>query len=76
MSASCKRFTTPTLDIGKIETGCMFCDNSKNLQQWTGGKFVINCCHRPGSPEKSLKNSEMCMQEFIRECSRNYTWEG
>lgn len=76
VSAPCKRFTTLSLDIEKIERECVFCNNSKNLKLWAREKFRISFGHWSGSAEKSLKNSEISIHEFMRECSRNYTWEG
>ena len=75
ISAPCKRFTTLSLDVEKIERECILCNNGKNLKLWTREKFGISSGHVSGSAEKSLKNSEICMHEFMRECSRNYTWE-
>lgn len=75
ISAPCKRFTTLSLDVEKIERECILCNNGKNLKLWTREKFRISSGHVSGSAEKSLKNSEICMREFMRECSRNYTWE-
>lgn len=75
ISAPCKRFTTLSLDVEKIERECIFCNNGKNFKLWTrensGLVLVIGQVL-----QKSLKDSEICMHEFMRECSRNYTWRG